>query len=74
MAALEWARAAAPGSGSTLLPFLLGCLVMAAVVGALAATYLRRHQQRVRLLTAANLAAADEGLMRRLLGEALPAW
>lgn len=70
VACLEGAR----GAGSPLLPFLLGCLVAAATLAALAATYMRRHQLRVQLLTAAHLAAADEGHVRRLLGEALPAW
>lgn len=78
LAARLTALEATRGGPSSLLPFLLGCLLTATalllVAGAVAASWLQRQQERCRLLSAANLAAVDQSRLRQLLGEALPAW
>lgn len=66
--------------GSSILPFLLGCLLtslaLLAAGAAVGLTWWQRQRQRWRLEHAASLAKDDDesvAALRRLIGDALPA-
>lgn len=66
---------------STLFPFLLGALVastafalLVALAGAAYWSWHTSQQQRRRLEDAADLAGAGRTRLRKLMGDALPAW